>query len=118
MTSTQVIWLDQNVPRKLAPWIASSFGVRCVGLVDVGLHLCGDAAIAHRAVLDGAIVMTKDAGFLPPGSSARPQILLLQVGNIGNRALQQILASELGPALAALRSGQAVAVIQHMGGAT
>src|SRR5690625_8012648 len=102
------IWLDAQLSRVLARWIADTFGIEVYAVQgDSEMVSAKDAEIFSAAKNAGAIVMTKDRDFVdllerlgPP-----PQVIWITRGNTSNRAMQQIPSSSLPAAPALIRRG-------------
>jgi len=102
------LWLDAQLPPSLATWLATTFGVACVPVRDVGLRDALDPSILAAARAAGADVLTKDADFaaMVGRLGAPPRVLWLRCGNTSNTALRELLTRELPAALARLEAGE------------
>ena len=104
-----ILWLDAQLSPALASWITAQFApIQAVPVRELGLRDADDREIFAQARSAGAVVMTKDRGFLhllfeqgPP-----PQVIWLRVGNSSNQALQAVLLSTLEQAVASLGEGE------------
>lgn len=78
----------------------------------LGLRDASDGDIADAALARGAIVVTKDRGFVRASTEAGgPPMIRIGAGNTSTKALKPILRAELPAALDALRSGDLVAEV-------
>ncbi|HYH63173.1 MAG TPA: DUF5615 family PIN-like protein [Urbifossiella sp.] len=104
------IWLDAHLSPAVAPWLATTFGVVCTPVRDLGLRDALDPPIFAAARAAGACVMTKDADFaeMVGRLGTPPQVLWLRCGNTSNAALREGLTRELPAALVRLAAGEAV----------
>ena len=102
-----LIWLDANLSPSVAPWIATTFGVVCVSVRDLGLRDALDTPSFDAARTASAVVMTKDSDFaeMVMRLGSPPQVLWLRCGNTSNVALRDLLTRELPSALADVISG-------------
>ena len=104
------VWLDAHLPPSLAPWLASTFGVACLAVRDLGLRDALDPNIFAAARAAGADVLTKDADFAEMAGrlGPPPRVLWLRCGNTSNAALRELLDRELPAALMRLAAGETV----------
>jgi predicted nuclease of predicted toxin-antitoxin system len=102
------IWIDAHLSPAIAPWIATTFGVRATALRDLGLRDAIDHEIFMAARREQVIVMTKDSDFvqLLDQYGAPPQVLWLTCGNTSNANLKIILGATLQQALDLLAGGE------------
>jgi predicted nuclease of predicted toxin-antitoxin system len=109
------IWVDAQLPPRLAEWLAATFPVEACSLRDLGLRDAKDVEIfeAARREGEGLVIMTKDSDFvdLVCRLGVPPQILWLTCGNVTNRNLQQLLNATFLAALAELGQGERVVEI-------
>jgi len=114
------LWLDAQLPPKLAPWLQENFAVEAWSVRDLGLRDAEDADIFDAAREAGATVVTKDSDFLDliGRYGAPPQILLITCGNTSNARLRVILTDTLPQALLLLSAGEAVVEISDAKGDT
>ena len=107
------IWLDAHLPPAIAPWITGQFPVAAVAVRDLGLRGSKDREIFLAGRRADAIVMTKDRDFawLLRELGAPPKVIWLTFGNTSNARLKQILARNLGSALAFLQAGETLVEI-------
>jgi predicted nuclease of predicted toxin-antitoxin system len=109
------IWVDAQLPPRLAEWLAATFPVEACSLRDLGLRDAKDVEIfeAARREGEGLVIMTKDSDFvdLVCRLGVPPQILWLTCGNVTNRNLQQLLNATFLDALAELGQGERVVEI-------
>jgi predicted nuclease of predicted toxin-antitoxin system len=110
------IWLDAQLPPAIAAWIQSRFGVPARPVRDIGLRDAKDSAIFQAARMSGAVVMTKDEGFVemlkrfgPP-----PSVLWVTCGNTSNVRLREILLAALPAAIVRLDGGESLVEITEV----
>lgn len=104
------LWLDEQLPPALAPWLTERFGVEVISVRDLGLARARDAEIFSAARLADAIVVTKDQDFvrLLGARGHPPQV----IGNTSNEHLRRALAATLPAALALVRAGEPLVEIR------
>ena len=87
------IWLDNQLPPALAPWITSTLSTECLAIRTLHLQHASDIDIFIAAKAANAVVFTKDADFaaLVGQHGAPPQIVLVTCGNTSNARLRQIV---------------------------
>ena len=102
------LWIDAHFAPAIAAWMQQMFAIQAVALRDIGLRDADDDVIFTAAKNAGAVVMTKDADFLPllARHGPPPQILWITCGNTSNARLKEILAAALPSALLLLASGE------------
>jgi predicted nuclease of predicted toxin-antitoxin system len=103
-----LIWLDIHLSPATGRWLASTFGVECRAMRDLGMQRLADEAVFQAARKAGATVMTKDEDFInllerlgPP-----PRVIWLTFGNTSNSRLCEILAKAMPPAISLLDGGE------------
>ena len=99
--------VDTQLAPALARWL-SARNCPAIHTSDMpGGHLLGDAEIVALSVRDGRHVVTKDRDFLDHFlvKSVPPRVLLLEYGNISNRALLQLLETQWPQIEAAFHRG-------------
>jgi predicted nuclease of predicted toxin-antitoxin system len=108
-----ILWLDAQLPPRLAAWLSTRFGVEAVALRDLGLRDSTDAAIFAAARRAGVVIVSKDSDFVdvverhgPP-----PHLLWLTCGNLTNSRLQAVFERTFEAAAALVRDGRAVVEI-------
>lgn len=103
------LWLDAQLPPKLAEWInQQGLALEATPVRDLGLRDALDPEIFQAAREAKALVMTKDRDFinLLEKNGPPPQVIWLRTGNSSNQALQNTLSTTLATALDLLRSGE------------
>ena len=102
------IWLDNQLPPALAPWIRSTLAIDCVPVRDLHLHRASDLAIFKAARDAQAIVMTKDSDFveLLEQLGAPPQVILVTSGNTSNARLRHLVETAWPTILPMLKRGE------------
>jgi len=87
-----IFLIDAQLPPALARWLVEQ-GHTADHVDDLGLLEAEDVAIWNHAVLNGAIIVTKDEDFAErtARTNAGPVIVWLRIGNATNRALMQWL---------------------------
>jgi predicted nuclease of predicted toxin-antitoxin system len=103
-----LLWFDENLPRRFAPWIAQAFSVECHAIVPLGLERTPDDEIFLLARNAGAIILSKDADFVNviERLGVPPQVILLTSGNTDNSTLKMILRTYLPDALKMIADGE------------
>ena len=100
--------VDAQLPPALARWIASQgFVADHVAIALTPTEQ--DSAIVEYAVRTGAVIVTKDSDFLtlaPP-----PSLLLVNTGNMQNRALLALFEAQFGEKVDALAKGDQIVEI-------
>ena len=73
------IWLDNQLPPALGPWVREHLGLECTSVRELALQRASDLDIFHAARAAGALVMTKDADFaeLVGRLGPPPQVVLV-----------------------------------------
>ena len=87
------IWLDNQLPPALAPWVRATLGLGCTPIRSLNLQRASDLDIFHAARAAGATVFTKDADFaaLVATYGAPPQVVLVTCGNTTNERLRELI---------------------------
>ncbi len=90
-----ILWLDNQLPPALAPWIRATCDVECVPIRDLDLHRASDIDIFLAARAAGAVVVTKDADFaaLVGQHGSPPLVVLITCGNTSNARLREVVQS-------------------------
>lgn len=103
-----ILWVDAQLPPKLAAWLTDKFDVEAVAVRDVGLRDARDREIYRAAAEAGAVVITKDSDFvyLLRDPEPRPQVIWMTCGNTSNQRLEEILSRTLPAALRLLAQGE------------
>lgn len=90
-----MLWLDNQLPPALAPWMRSTLSVECAAVRELNFHRASDFEIFTAARAVHAVVITKDADFVelldqhgPP-----PQVVLVTCGNTSNVRLRRLVES-------------------------
>ena len=99
--------VDTQLPPALARWL-SARNCPAIHTSDMpGGHLMADGEIVALAVCDGRHVVTKDHDFLDHFlvKGVPPRVLLLEYGNVSNRALLQLLETQWAQIEAAFHGG-------------
>lgn len=78
-----ILWVDQNLPPSLAAWLRAR-GHEASHVQDLGLDAVDDTDIAARAVLAGAVIISKDDDFAFKGP---PPTVVVRLGNVTNPKL-------------------------------
>jgi len=109
-----MIWLDAQLPPRVARWIRESLGHDAEALRDRGLRDAEDQEIFDRARKDGIIILTKDKDFadLVNRLGPPPAVIWLRCGNTSEARLMEILADHLAPALTFIKAGDHLVEIQ------
>lgn len=107
-----IIWLDAQLPPKLAHWIKFKFNIETYPLSELGLRDAKDIEIFNKARLKDIIIMTKDRDFIDLHFrfGAPPKIIVLNCGNLTNRFLQSFLENKLEKALSILQTESIVEI--------
>ncbi len=105
-----IIWIDEHLSRRLAPWLTAEFGVDAHHVSELGLSSAPDTVIFERAREADAVFLTKDFDFItlvqrhgPP-----PRLIWLTTGNSSNAFLRGLLLRRFGAIRSALDAGEAV----------
>ena len=97
--------VDAQLPKRLARWLASH-GHDVLHTLDLAqANRTPDAAIAHLALLEGRVVLSKDADFVDSHLVRKrpPKLLLVATGNMGNVDLVALWERNLPAIESALR---------------
>jgi predicted nuclease of predicted toxin-antitoxin system len=104
------LWLDNQLPPALAPWMRETLSVDCVPVRDLSLQRAADLDIFNDARDAQVIVMTKDADFVtllerfgPP-----PQVILVTCGNTSNARLRRVITAAWPAILPMIERGEAL----------
>ena len=107
------IWLDAQLPPRLAEWIKTEFSTDIHAVRDLGLRDANDKSIFAAAREANVILMSKDSDFVemvlrngPP-----PKLIWLTCGNLSNSALRALLETRLPGAVAMLDRGDSIVEI-------
>jgi predicted nuclease of predicted toxin-antitoxin system len=65
-----IVWIDEHLSRRLAPWLADRFGVSAVHVSNLGLSVAADQQIFAAARAAGAVLLTKDYDFVALSSGS------------------------------------------------
>ena len=97
----------------MARWITATFeDVEAFSAEYLGLRDATDPEIAEAARQTGAIVVTKDGGFVRESERVgSPPMIRVASGNTSTKALKPLLSAELPAALDAIRTGMLVVEI-------
>ena len=100
------IWLDAQLPPKLAHYISYRFNVKAIAVRNLGLRDASDMEIFNKAKEADAVIMTKDSDFedLYFRFGAPPKIIIINCGNVTNQYLQIFLQDRFSEALKLLRN--------------
>ena len=103
-----ILWLDAQLPPKLAGWLSAQFGVTAVPVRDLGMLTASDSEILSAAHDAGAVVVTKDSDFvtLIERTKPPPQVIWLTIGNTSNAALRDLFTATWPRAKELLESGE------------
>ena len=58
------IWVDAQLPPKLANWLSATFRLDAAALRDLSLRDAQDIVIFEAARAENAVIMTKDSDFI------------------------------------------------------
>lgn len=110
-----IVWIDAQLPPRIAVWLAASFGVNAVALRDLGLRDATDPEIFAAARRASAVLMTKDSDFveLVGRLGAPPQVIWITSGNTSNARLREILSDTFPRAVELLLAGEKVVEIRE-----
>ena len=82
--------VDAQLPPALCGWLHER-GHEAAHVFEIGMIAAGDAEIAARAEMDGAVLVSKDEDFVALRLPDRFAFLWLRCGNTTNRALAEWL---------------------------
>ena len=104
------VWLDNQLPPALAPWMRASLSLECVPVRDLQLQRASDAEIFHAARAAEVVVMTKDRDFIDllDQHGLPPQVILVTCGNTSNARLRRLIESAWPTILPMLERGEAL----------
>jgi predicted nuclease of predicted toxin-antitoxin system len=104
------IWIDAQLPPRLANWLVETFNVEAYTLRDLNLRDAEDEQIFQAARQAGIVIISKDSDFvemvLRLGSP--PQLLWVTCGNVTNRRLENLLLKVFPRAQELLSQGEAI----------
>ncbi|HYE60797.1 MAG TPA: DUF5615 family PIN-like protein [Phycisphaerales bacterium] len=102
------LWVDNQLPPAIAPWIATTFTIECRHVRGTPLHTEDDAVIFQALRQPGVVILSKDEDFadLVTRLDAPPQVLWIRVGNTSNRALKEYFTLTLPRAIELLKRGE------------
>jgi predicted nuclease of predicted toxin-antitoxin system len=105
-----IVWLDAQLPPKLAPWLRNDLGLDAVALRDLSLRDADDGEIFATAKAARVVLISKDSDFIdlvqrlgPP-----PQIVWLTCGNVTNARLKIVFARAWPSVATLLAAGEAI----------
>lgn len=97
--------LDEHLPRSLAHWITRQ-GHETFHVLDVSLGGRPDLEIVRWALLNEAVIITKDADYqVPPLSGFAVQVLWVRIGNLRTDRMIERFALQWSEATGALQAG-------------
>jgi predicted nuclease of predicted toxin-antitoxin system len=99
------LWLDNQLPPALVPWMRTTLSVDCIAVRDLKLQRASDSEIFHAARDARVVVMTKDGDFvdLLDQHGAPPQVIL---GNTSNARLRRLIETAWPAMLPMLERGE------------
>ena len=105
-----ILWIDAQLPPKLAAWFGETFGIEAKHVEDIGLLEAKDYDIYQAPAEAGASVVTRAIGFvlLQEQHGPPPQLLWITCGNTSNAYLRDLLKEALPAALEPLGQGSAI----------
>lgn len=108
-----IVWVDAQLPPKLAGWLTSRFGMAAVALREIGLRDADDRAIFSAAKSAADILISKDQDFteLVTRLGPPPRLIWLTCGNVSNSRRIEIFEASFEAALAVLQSGEPIVEI-------
>ncbi len=100
------IWLDAQLPPKLADYLNYRFNVKAIAVRDLGLRDASDMEIFSKAKEADAVIMTKNSDFIDLyfRFGAPPKIIIINCGNVTNQFLQIFLQDRFPEALKLLEN--------------
>ena len=101
------LWLDAQLPPRLAGWIEANLQMKAVAVRDLGLRDSSDREIFEAARVATAILISKDSDFveLVLGRGSPPKLIWITCGNVSNANLQILCKSKLREAIKLLEGG-------------
>ena len=90
-----MIWLDAQLPPRLALWISDTLKTPCQAVRDLGLLSATDPEIFERARAD---MVTR--------KGSPPKVIWLRCGNTSEEQLRELLDKQLARALQFLECGE------------
>lgn len=102
--------VDAQLPPALARDIAAA-GHEAVHVADIGMAAAPDRDIWKRALLDRAVLVTKDEDFVTmhaPSGAEGPPVVWVRSGSVTKRALRAQLGEILPAIVAAVERGETV----------
>ncbi|ARA94135.1 hypothetical protein AWN76_013880 [Rhodothermaceae bacterium RA] len=106
-------WIDAQLSPALAPWIGAHFReIEAFSVRYLGLQEAEDREIFEAARAAGAVVMTKDSGFVQmlEQYGAPPKVIWITCGNTSNVRMREILSVSLERAIQLLTSDDLVEI--------
>jgi predicted nuclease of predicted toxin-antitoxin system len=102
------LWLDNQLPPALVPWMRTTLSVDCIAVRDLKLQRASDLEIFHAARDARVVVMTKDGDFvdLLDQHGAPPQVILVTCGNTSNARLRRLIETAWPAMLPMLERGE------------
>ncbi len=107
------LWLDAQLPPRLADWLNQTFGIEAAALRDLGLRDASDRRIFAAAREANVVLVSKDIDFVnliqelgPP-----PKLLWVTCGNVSNARLEIVFTATFERACELLREGRTVVEI-------
>ena len=99
--------IDEQLPPALAEKLGAEGHDAC-HIFSQGLGGAADTAIWSRALKENRAVISKDEDFAARAriSAAGPQVVLIRLGNVTNRALWEALRPAMPEIIAALAAGE------------
>ena len=104
------LWLDNQLPPALAPWMRALLSVECIPIRDLNLQRAADLAVFLAARDAQVVVMTKDGDFvnLLDQHGAPPQVIWVTCGNTSNARLRRLIEAAWPVMLPMLERGEAL----------
>lgn len=108
-----IVWIDEHLSRRLAPWLKAEFGLEAAHVSELGLSSVLDSEIFARGRTADAVILTKDFDFValldrlgPP-----PRVIWLTCANASTPFLKRLLALRMPIVLESLAAGEALVEI-------
>jgi predicted nuclease of predicted toxin-antitoxin system len=104
-----IVWIDAQLPPRIANWLSATFAIDAIALRDLGLRDATDPEIFVTARQAAAALMTKDSDFveLVGRLSIPPQVIWITSGNTSNAIDVQIMNRGRPPGPPILGGGKA-----------